>query len=87
MYVIKYALSIFIRIVNSLILARVLISFFPNFRYSKITDIIYQLTEPILAPCRAILDKFGLNMGMVDFSPILAYMILRFVQVLVYSAY
>lgn len=85
MYVIKYALSIFIRIVNILILARVLLSFFPNLRYSKITDFIYQLTEPILAPCRAILDKVGLNMGMVDFSPILAYMILRFVQLLLYS--
>nr|WP_312576005.1 YggT family protein [Sedimentibacter sp.] len=85
MYVIKYALSIFIRIVNVLILARVLISFFPNLRYSKITDFIYQLTEPILAPCRAILNKFGLNMGMVDFSPILAYMILRLVQILIYS--
>jgi len=85
MYVIKLALSIFIRIVNSLILVRVLLSFFPNLRYSKIADFIYQLTEPILAPCRALLDKLGLGMGMVDFSPILAYMILRFVQMLVYS--
>ncbi|MBP1924887.1 YggT family protein [Sedimentibacter acidaminivorans] len=84
MYVIKYALSVFIRVVNSLILIRVLLSFFPNLRYSKITDIIYQLTEPILAPCRTILSKFGLNTGMVDFSPILAYMILRFVQVLIF---
>jgi len=85
MYVIKLALSIFIRIVNSLILVRVLLSFFPSLRYSKITDFINQLTEPILAPCRALLDKLGLGMGMVDFSPILAYMILRFVQMLVYS--
>jgi len=85
MYVIKYALSVFIRIVNSLILIRVLLSFFPNLRYSKITDFIYQLTEPILAPCRAILDKVAPNMGMMDFSPILAYMILRFVQVLIFS--
>jgi len=68
MYVIKLALSIFIRIVNSLILVRVLLSFFPNLRYSKIADFIYQLTEPILAPCRALLDKLGLGMGMVDFS-------------------
>lgn len=85
MYVIKLALSIFIRIVDSLILVRILLSFFPNLRYSKITGFIYQLTEPILAPCRALLDKLGLGMGMVDFSPILAYMILRFVQMLVYS--
>jgi len=85
MHVIKLAISIFIRIVDSLILVRILLSFFPNLRYSKITDFIYQLTEPILAPCRALLDKLGFGMGMIDFSPILAYMILRFVQILVNS--
>lgn len=85
MYVIKLALSVFVTMVNYLILARVLLSFFPSLRYSKITEFIYQLTEPILAPCRMLLDKVGLNMGMVDFSPILAYMILRFLQMLVYS--
>lgn len=85
MYVIKQALSAFIRLVDVLILLRILLSFFPNFRNSKAADIIYQLTEPILAPCRALIDKLGLGMGMVDFSPLLAYLILRVLERLVYA--
>jgi len=85
MYVIKSALGILIRLIDSLILVRVLLSFFPTLRYSKISYFINQLTEPILAPCRALLDKLGLGMGMVDFSPILAYIILSMLQSLIYA--
>ncbi|MFA9423554.1 MAG: YggT family protein [Sedimentibacter sp.] len=80
MYTIKLALNILLRIMNSLILVRVLLSFFPTLQSSKISDFIYQMTEPILAPCRAILDKLGLGMGMMDFSPILAFLLLNLLQ-------
>ena len=43
------------------------------------------MTEPVLAPCRAILDKLGLGMGMIDFSPILAIILLNILQRLVYA--
>ncbi len=85
MYNIKIALSLLFRIIDSLILARVLLSFFPTLQSSKISDFIYQMTEPILAPCRAILDKLGLGMGMMDFSPILAFLLLNLIQKLIFS--
>lgn len=85
MYVIKTALNLLVRVLNSLILVRVLLSFFPDFRNSKIAYFIYQLTEPILAPCRTLLDKLGLSRGMFDFSPILAYLILFLIQSIVYA--
>lgn len=85
MYVIKEALKIFIRVVDILILLRILLSFFPNFRMSKAADIIYQLTEPILSPCRVLIDKLGFGGGMFDFSILLAYLILRVLEMLVYS--
>ena len=85
MYTIKIALGILLRIVDSLILVRVLLSFFPTLHYSKITNFIYQMTEPILAPCRAILDRLGLGMGMMDFSPILAILLLNLLQNLIYA--
>ena len=84
MYTIKLALSLLFRIIDSLILVRVLLSFFPTLQYSKITYFIYQMTEPILAPCRAILDKLGLGVGMLDFSPILAIVLLNLLQNLIY---
>jgi len=43
------------------------------------------MTEPVLAPCRAILDKLGLGMGMFDFSPILALILLNMLQRLIYA--
>lgn len=85
MYSVKISLGLLLRIINSLILVRVLLSFFPTLHSSKITYFIYQMTEPILAPCRAILDKLGLGMGMIDFSPILAIIMLDILQNLVYA--
>lgn len=85
MYTIKLALGILLRIIDSLILVRVLLSFFPTLQYSKVSNFIYQMTEPIMAPCRAILDKLGLGMGMIDFSPILAFILLSIMQSLVFA--
>ncbi len=85
MYTIKVALGLLLRIIDSLILVRVILTFFPTLRTSKISYFVYQMTEPVLAPCRAILDKLGLGMGMIDFSPILALMLLNMLQRLVYA--
>ena len=85
MYSIKIALSLLLRIIDSLILVRVLLSFFPTLQSSRISYFIYQMTEPVLAPCRAILDRLGLGMGMMDFSPILAFLILGLMQNLIFA--
>lgn len=85
MYTIKIALSLLLRIIDSLILVRVLLSFFPTLHSSKISYFIYQMTEPILAPCRAILDRLGLGIGMIDFSPILAFLLLGLMQNLIFA--
>lgn len=79
-YTVRIALSLLLKIIDYLILIRVLLSFFPTLQNSKISYFIYQMTEPILAPCRAILDKLGLGMGMIDFSPILAFLLLSLIQ-------
>lgn len=85
MHIIKISLGLLFRIIDSLILVRILLTFFPTLQSSRISYFIYQMTEPILAPCRAILDKLGLGMGMIDFSPILAFIILNLLQNLIYA--
>ena len=47
-----------------------------------IVSIIYQITEPILAPLRRILPSFG----MLDFSPMVALFLIRFAQYVVVKA-
>ncbi len=83
-YTVKIALNLLLEIIDVLILVRVLLSFFPTLQSSKISYFIYQMTEPILAPCRAILDRLGLGMGMMDFSPILAFILLGIMQNLIF---
>ena len=61
------------------ILARVIVSWIPigeNSAFAPIIRIIYQITEPILAPIRAILP----NTGMLDLSPMVAIIILLVLQ-------
>ncbi|HNZ82999.1 MAG TPA: YggT family protein [Sedimentibacter sp.] len=84
-YTIKIALGLLFRIIDSLILIRVILSFFPTLQSSRISYFIYQMTEPVLAPCRAILDRLGLGMGMIDFSPLVALILLNILQRLIYT--
>ena len=61
------------------LLGRVLMSWFQVGRDSPfypIVTIIFQVTEPILAPIRRVLPRFG----MLDFSPMVALLLLGFIQ-------
>lgn len=60
-----------------LIFARCIMSFFPV--YNKITEWVYMATEPILAPCRKLTDKFNINLPL-DFSPLIAILIMQLLQ-------
>lgn len=78
------ALDMLFRIIEFLIFARVLLSWIPIGRDSRLVALIYQLTEPILAPIREIIERsaFGKNMIM-DFSPIIALFLLDFIRIIV----
>lgn len=73
------SLTIFVEILDYLILARVFLSWIPIGRDNPIIRFIYALTEPILAPIRNMLQKSPLGgPGMIfDFSPIIAFFLIR----------
>lgn len=75
MWIIKTSLYRFISLLNFLIIARALFSWFSRDYSNPIYRVLYQLTEPILAPFRSLLDRLGVG-GMVDFSPLLAILAL-----------
>lgn len=58
------------------LLARVLLPLFGIKPYNPVMEWIYRFTEPVLAPIRSILPQ----RGMVDFSPMVAMIILAIVQ-------
>lgn len=77
-------LSIILQIYSFILLARVLLSWFPNVDpYSPPVQFLYQVTEPVLQPVREILRRQFPDMGMVDFSPIVVFMGIFVLQMLI----
>ncbi len=67
------------RILYVALIGRVLISWLnigPSSPFFPIVNVLYQITEPILAPIRRILPRFG----MLDLSPMVAILFVTFIQ-------
>ena len=60
------------------ILARVIVSWIAPSSENQIVAVIYQITEPVLAPLRRVLPSFG----MIDLSPMAALLIIMLIQFL-----
>lgn len=68
------------------ILARAFISWLPVPREHRLVRLLYQITEPILAPIRSLIQRssFGYNM-IFDFSPIIALILISLIRTFVLS--
>lgn len=76
------ALDIMFEVMFWLILARVLMSWLPIGKGGKISELIYQLTDPVLVPVRTIIYSIFPKMKYsgLDFSPMAALFLLEFVR-------
>lgn len=77
MYFIINIINIVFRIYSYLILARIFLSWLPVDRTNHIVSVIYQVTEPILAPFRVILPMGGMGL---DLSPIIVFFLLNLLR-------
>jgi len=59
-----------------LLIVRVVLSWFPVNPYNEIVQVIYRITDILLAPFR----RLPLRLGMIDLSPILAFLALWFLR-------
>ncbi len=74
-----------IRILQTLLFVRVIISWFPNFQGGAIMEFLYYFTEPILAPIRRFLMRIRqLQQLPVDLSVLVAYLLLEIIAHLLY---
>ena len=62
-------------VLTLVILARVIVSWFSPSPTNRLAIILYQVTEPFLAPLRRIIPRFG----MFDFTPLVAVIILQLI--------
>ena len=65
------------QIINLLIIIRVLLSWFNYNAQNQYTQLLYKITEPILAPIRNLLSSF--HMG-IDISPLIAIFALSIIR-------
>jgi YggT family protein len=75
-------ISLLFEILSLAVLGRVLLSWVDPTGNMRITQILRDLTEPILAPIRNLLP----NMAMFDFSPIIAMLLLQALRQLIVMA-
>ena len=81
------AVNMFFSVMEFLIFGRILLSWFPIAQNTVIGNFLHTMTEPILGPCRKILDKSPLGGGMmIDFSPVIALILMMLVSQLIKGA-
>ena len=63
-------------VIYFLLVIRIILSWFGVNPYNELVQILYRITDPLLAPFR----RLPLQVGMIDFSPILAFIVLVFLR-------
>ena len=80
-YLVQF-ISLLFQVLSFAILGRVLLSWVDPMGNMRITQIIRDITEPLLAPIRSLMP----NMAMFDFSPIIVMLLLQALRSLLISA-
>ena len=77
-------LDLLLTVLGFAIIIRALLSWVSIDPYNPLVQILYQITEPILAPLRRIIPPIG---GMMDITPIVALILLQVLQAIIDSAF
>jgi YggT family protein len=81
-------LIILLRIYSFIVLARVLLSWFPNVDpYNPIVRFLYEATEPVLEPIRRFIRQQFPNTGPFDFSPLVLLIGITIISRLIISTF
>lgn len=71
-----FLFSMIFKVVYFLLVIRIVISWFQVSPFSEPVNLLYRITEPILIPLR----RLPLQVGMIDFSPVVAFVLLSFLD-------
>ena len=76
---IAIALNYLLDIVTLLVFIRCILSWIPGL-YNRFVEVVYKLTDPILLPVQKLISSFmGGRSMMVDLSPIVVFLIIRYI--------
>ena len=68
--------SMVFKMLYFLLVIRIILSWFPVDPYNSFVTTLYAITDPLLAPLR----KIPLQVGMIDLTPMLAFLVLTFLD-------
>lgn len=68
--------SMLFKVIYFLLVIRIIISWFQVSPFSEPVNMLYRITEPILLPLR----RLPLQVGAIDFSPVVAFILLSFLD-------
>lgn len=83
MYTFLRSIRILFDLLEILIIVRIFINIFRVPMDNMFGKILHELTEPIMAPARALLNKIGFGRGFIDFSPWVAIILLRVIYTVI----
>ena len=79
----RQVMILFFDVLSWLIIVRALLTWFIRDERNPIMHIMLMLTEPILSPIRKLLYRFNIGGNMVDFSPLVAILLIQMLMQLV----
>jgi YggT family protein len=71
-----FLINVLFKILKIILVARIILSWFPHNRFNPFINIIYTLSDPILEPFRQLIKP----MNGIDFSPIILFFLLNLLQ-------
>jgi YggT family protein len=81
LHFIAYLTERLLYLLEFMMFARAILSWFPNARGSKVAEFLYWVTEPIIQPFRRLCDRFeSLRMLPIDIAFLLAFFAIEFLQ-------
>ena len=81
LYVLANAVSLLLALLDVALLLRAIFSWLPALDDSRFGDFLYMITEPLIAPVRAILNRFsGVQNSPIDISFLVTCLLLAILQ-------
>ena len=81
LYVIGATVRIIVYVLQFLMLARAILSWLPLDEDNPIENFLYMVTEPVIAPVRALIEHFGWFEGLpIDMSFFITFILLSVIQ-------
>ncbi|MBI4394816.1 MAG: YggT family protein [Candidatus Omnitrophica bacterium] len=68
--------SMIFKVIYFLLVIRIIVSWFQASSFSEPISLLYRITDPILLPLR----RLPLQVGMIDFSPVVAFILISFID-------